>query len=73
MLRDENERETNPFLAARKRAKKTQLQLAVLTGLSLTTLRNAERGLSTGATLRRVARVLGVSVEELLGRKAGAP
>ncbi|MBE2252395.1 MAG: helix-turn-helix transcriptional regulator [Myxococcus sp.] len=59
--------------AARARAGLTQLQLALRTRLSLSTLRNAERGLFTTATISAIARALGVSVDELIGRKAGAP
>jgi hypothetical protein len=42
--------------------------------MSTNRLRDLERyGLATVDTLTRLARVLGVSVDELTGRKAGAP
>lgn len=63
----------HPVRAARERAGLTQLELAIRTRLSLSTLRNAERGLSTKATLNAIARALSVSVDELTGRRAGAP
>jgi transcriptional regulator with XRE-family HTH domain len=68
-----NTKTASPIRAARTRAELTQVQLALCSDLSLTTIRNAERGIATRRTLRAIARVLGVSVDDLTGRKAAAP
>ena len=66
-------------LAERAKATRTQLGLsqqvtATRAGMSMNRLRDLERySLATIDTLTRLARVLGVSVDELTGRKAGAP
>lgn len=64
-----NEQSKYPVRIARERTGITQVQVAIRSGLSLSTLRNAERGLATKRTLRLLARVFGVEVDALTGRK----
>lgn len=56
---------------ARIRAGLTKYRLAIRAGLSLNTVRIACQGIATTRTLNCVAKALGVSVDELTGRKAG--
>lgn len=63
--------EPNPIREARIVQNIDQIKLARLTKRSLSTIRNAERGLATLATLRAIASALGVTVDELTGRKGG--
>lgn len=58
---------------ARKRAGLTKYRLAVRSGLGLQTVRSACLGIATTRTLTAIARTLGVDVDALTGRKAGAP
>lgn len=62
---------TNPLRLARDRAGLTQVALSLSAKLSLGTIRNAERGIATKRTLARVARALGVAVDDLTGRRDG--
>ena len=62
----------NPVRRARERARLSQVQLAVRARVSLSTLRNAEQGLSTLRTLGALARALGLDVDSLTGRRAAA-
>lgn len=67
---------TDPKLAgviegARIRAGLTKYRLAVRSGLSLQTVRMACQGIATMRTLNALARVLGVEVDVLTGRKGG--
>ena len=55
---------------ARQRAGLTKYRLAVRAGLSLNTVRIACQGIATTRTLNALARVLGVSVDVLTGRKS---
>ncbi len=59
--------------AARKRAGLSKYRLAVRSGLSPNTVRLAELGIASIRTLNALARALEVSVDELTGRKGGAP
>ncbi len=61
----------SPVQRARAQRGESQISLAQKSRRSLSTIRNAERGLATLATLQAIARVLGVTVDELTGRKAG--
>lgn len=61
---------THPIRVARDRAGISQITLSLRAKLSLSTVRNAERGLATKATLTAIARALGVDVDTLTGRKA---
>lgn len=58
---------TNPICREREAKGLTQVDLARETRRSITTIRYAERGLASPATLRAISRILGVSVERLLG------
>ncbi len=58
---------------ARIRAGLTKYRLAIRAGLSLNTVRIACQGIATTRTLSCIAKVLDVSVDDLVGRKAGAP
>ena len=60
---------THPIRLARDRAGITQITLSLRSRLSLSTIRNAERGLATKSTLTAIARALGVSVDVVSGRK----
>lgn len=64
---------TNPVRLARLRARKEQVALARETNRSVTTIRNAERGIASRKTLLAIAKALNVSIDELMGRKAAAP
>lgn len=68
MLPDPN---SNPVRLARLRAQIAQTDLCRLTRKSLSTIRNAERGIATRATLAAIARALNVPLDELTGRKSG--
>lgn len=73
-----NDTKLDPKLArvieeARVRAGLTKYRLAIRAGLSLNTTRLACQGIATSRTLNCVAKALGVSVDELTGRKAGGP
>ena len=59
----------NPIWSARLKAEITQVDLCRRARVSLSTLRNAERGIVTTSTLNKIARALGVSVDDLTGRK----
>ena len=50
----------------------SQVELTRLTGKSLSTVRLAEAGIATRSTLATIAAALGVSVDELTGRKPTA-
>lgn len=63
---------THPIRLARDRAGFTQVTLSLRAGLSLSTIRNAERGIATRPTLAKIARVLGVGVDVLRNR-TGTP
>lgn len=67
MLQEPN---TNPIRTARESKKWSQVELSIHSRVSLSTIRNAERGLATARTLRRLARALGVTVDDLTGRRA---
>jgi transcriptional regulator with XRE-family HTH domain len=56
----------------RKTPPLSQLQLARVTGLSLGTVRLACQGIATVRTLALLSRPLGVSIDELTGRKRTA-
>lgn len=58
-------RRPNPVRAAREKAGITQFQLALRTELSLSTVRNAERGIGSVHTFAAIARVLRVEVYAL--------
>ena len=62
---------TNPIQLARHRAGISQVTLSLRARLSLSTIRNAEHGIATRSTLAAVARALGISVDELIGRRGG--
>jgi transcriptional regulator with XRE-family HTH domain len=64
---------TNPIRIARDRADISQVTLCLRSRLSLSTIRNAERGLATKTTLAAIARALSVSVDTLTGRKELPP
>lgn len=64
-----HEKSKYPVRVARERAGLTQVQVAIRSRLSLSTLRNAERGLATKRTLRLLARVLSVGLDTLTERK----
>lgn len=51
--------------AARKQARLTKFKTAVRAGLSLTTVRLAEQGVATPRTLAALARVFGVTFDQL--------
>jgi transcriptional regulator with XRE-family HTH domain len=59
----------NPIWTVRLRDGRTQIEVCVEAGLSLSTLRNAERGLATRQTIAKLAKVFGVPVDVLTGRK----
>jgi transcriptional regulator with XRE-family HTH domain len=59
----------NAIWSARTSAEITQVDLCRLARISLSTLRNAERGIVTTATLVKLARALNVHVDQLTGRK----
>lgn len=59
----------NPVRQARERAGLSQIQLSLKAKRSLSTLRNAEQGLATKATLAALARALGVPIDVLTGKK----
>jgi transcriptional regulator with XRE-family HTH domain len=62
------ETDTTPTLQARRAAALTQLTLASRAGVSLGTVRMAEKfGFLTPATAVRLAAALGVAPEQLLG------
>lgn len=61
----------SPIRAARERAGWTQITLSLRAGVSLSTERLAERGLATTRTLARIARALGVPLEDLRPRLEG--
>lgn len=54
---------------ARRRARLTKYRIAVRSGLSLATVRMACQGIATTRTLAFIARALGVSVDDLTGRR----
>ena len=56
----------SPVRAARLRAGLTREKAAVKVGLSFATVALAERGMITERTAKRLARLYGVRVEELL-------
>ena len=56
----------NPIWSARLEAGLSQLTLCVRARVSLSTLRNAERGIVTHATLTKLSRALGVSLDLLV-------
>ncbi|MFT3836397.1 MAG: helix-turn-helix transcriptional regulator [Myxococcaceae bacterium] len=56
----------NPVREIRNRVGLSQVQLAVKSGVSLSTLRLAELGLASGRTLEALARTLEVTVEQLV-------
>lgn len=62
----------NPIWSARINAEFTQVELCRIARISLSTLRNAERGIVTTATLAKIARALNVPVDRLAGRSEGA-
>lgn len=64
----------SPVQVTRESRRISQFQLTLRTSprLSLSTVRLAERGLHSARTLRILARALGVTVDDLTGRKAGA-
>ena len=64
---------TNAIAVARIAKGLTQIQLCLKAKVSLSTLRNAERGLATRATLTRLARVLSVPFEAIAKPRDGAP
>jgi transcriptional regulator with XRE-family HTH domain len=55
----------NPVRLAREQAGLSQVQLAIRSRRSLSTIRNAEQGLATTNTLAAIAMVLGVDVHAL--------
>jgi hypothetical protein len=59
----------NPIRLARDQKGVTQVTLSLWSKRSLTTIRNAERGIATKTTLKAIARALGVSIDVLTGRK----
>ena len=61
----------NPVRETRIGKNVDQIGLARLSKKSISTIRNAERGLATLSTLQAIARALGVTVDELTGRKGG--
>ena len=67
------EKNNNPIRLARERARIPQTMLALRAKRSLSTIRNAERGIATRTTLAAIARALNVSIDELTNRKAGVP
>ncbi len=64
---------SNPVRIARETAGKTQTQLAIITKLSLSTIRLAEQGLATTRTLGAIAKALGVEVHGLRATSAVQP
>lgn len=65
-----NDKNGNQIQAARRRAGIGRVQLAVRSGLSLSTIRTAEQGLATAKTLAAIAKALGVGVDRLKPREA---
>lgn len=57
----------NPVRAARLRAGLSQERLAAQTGVCLSTIRWAEKGIASERTLALIAGVLGVDIAELRG------
>lgn len=62
--------ERNPIRAARLQLGLTQIQLALRTRRSLSTIRLAERGVVSKSTLTSIAAVLNLPVDRLLGHDA---
>lgn len=56
--------------AARVKAGLTKFRLAVVSGLSLQTVRGACQGIATTRTIAAIAKAVGVSIDELTGRRA---
>ena len=56
---------TNPVRQAREQAGLSQVQLAIRSHRSLSTIRNAEQGLATTQTLAAIAKALGVDIHSL--------
>lgn len=61
--------ESSRIAVVRRERGHRQTDLCRLAGLSLSTLRNAERGIATRRTLRLLARALEVSIDELTRRR----
>lgn len=57
--------------AAREASGLSQVEVSIRTGLSISTVRLAEAGLSTVRTRVAIADAIGVSLDELMGRSAG--
>jgi len=57
---------------ARIKAGLTKYRLAIRSGLSLGTVRLAEQGIASTRTLNALATALGLTVDELTGRRGGA-
>lgn len=64
------QRNTNPVAVARVRAGLSQVELALRAGKSVSTVRLAEAGIATTATLTCLAKALELpSIDELTGRR----
>jgi transcriptional regulator with XRE-family HTH domain len=63
----------NPVRLAREQAGLSQVQLAIRSRRSLSTIRNAEQGLATTQTLAAIATVLGVDVHTLRPSPSSSP
>ena len=62
---------TNAIAVARIAKGLTQIQLCLRAKVSLSTLRNAERGLATRPTLTRIARALSLPFESIAKTRGG--